>query len=196
MTRNGTMRQAGFAGTIRVVAAVAAVILPAIGVSQSADDPPARPANCTTDAHRQFDFWLGDWEVHDGEGQLQGHNRIAAGEAGCVLTEHWLGAGGSTGRSINYFHPGEGRWHQQWVSPGVIIRIAGTREGDVMRLTGDIYYFATGVSAPFRGTWTLLPDGRIEQLFEQSGDDGETWSLWFRGFYTRLDASAGGREAS
>jgi hypothetical protein len=181
------------------MAALAAILLPLAGQAQSAEETPAQPAPCTSGDHRDFDFWLGDWEVRSADGQLQGHNRIASVESGCAVTEHWLGAGGSTGRSINYFHPGEGRWHQQWVSPGVIIRIAGTRDGNAMRLSGDIFYIATGASAPFRGTWTLLPDGRVEQLFEQSADSGETWSTWFRGFYTRLgdatEAGLGAREA-
>lgn len=138
---------------------------------------------------RAFDFWLGDWVVHDADGQVLGHNRVTAAERGCVLIEHWLGAGGSSGRSINYFHPGDDRWHQHWVSPGTIIRIAGERDGDAMRLAGDIFYLATGVAADFRGTWTALPDGRVEQHFEQAAADG-TWSTWFRGWYTRLPDEA------
>ena len=30
-----------------------------------------------------------------------------------------------------------------------------------------------------------MDDGRVRQFFEQSNDEGETWSPWFEGFYTR-----------
>ena len=36
---------------------------------------------------------------------------------------------------------------------------------------------------PFRGTWTPLEDGVVRQHFEQSGDDGATWTTWFDGYY-------------
>ena len=37
----------------------------------------------------------------------------------------------------------------------------------------------------FRGTWTLLEDGRVRQFFEQSADQGKSWQAWFEGFYKR-----------
>src|SRR3954467_12481658 len=36
----------------------------------------AKLAPCGTPPYRQFDFWLGDWEVRSAAGQLLGHNRI------------------------------------------------------------------------------------------------------------------------
>jgi hypothetical protein len=54
-----------------------------------------------------------------------------------------------------------------------------------MRLVGQIRNVGGGATAPFRGLWTLLPDGRVRQFFEQSNDDGKTWVTWFDGYYTR-----------
>lgn len=134
---------------------------------------------------REFDFWAGDWEVRAADGTLAGNNRISREELGCVLIEHWEGASGGTGTSLNYFDPVAGRWVQRWVGVGVLIDISGRLEGGSMRLAGHVHYIATGDTRPFRGTWTLLDDGRVRQFFEESLDQGQSWQPWFEGFYSR-----------
>jgi hypothetical protein len=46
---------------------------------------------------------------------------------------------------------------------------------------------SNNLSAPFRGLWTLLPDGRVRQFFEQYDKDSESWAPWFEGFYTKTN---------
>jgi len=58
-----------------------------------------------------------------------------------------------------------------------------------MVLEGEIQDLAVGGGNKFRGTWTLLADGRVRQFFEESPDGGKTWNPWFEGFYTRREAS-------
>lgn len=141
------------------------------------------------DAFRQFDFWVGDWVVHTADGTHAGENRIVRAERGCVLTEHWSGNGGSSGMSINYFDHAEKEWVQVWTSAdGAQIDIRGNLTEEGMLLTGQIHYVSNGTTAPFRGLWTPLPDGRVRQFFEQSDDDGETWTPWFEGFYSRSES--------
>jgi hypothetical protein len=60
-----------------------------------------------------------------------------------------------------------------------------TDEG--MRLVGTLHGVGSDTTLPFRGLWTPLPDGRVRQFFEQSNDDGTTWTPWFEGFYTRTE---------
>ncbi len=142
------------------------------------------------EAFRQFDFWIGDWVVHSADGRLAGENRIERAQRGCVLTEHWSGIGGSSGMSINYFDHAEEEWVQVWTSAdGAQIDIRGNLTDEGMLLTGQIHYVSSGTTAPFRGLWTPLPDGRVRQFFEQSNDGGETWAPWFEGFYTRSETS-------
>jgi hypothetical protein len=138
--------------------------------------------------HRQFDFWLGNWEVHDPNGVLQGHNAITVTQKGCALEEHWQGIKGSQGQSINYFHPDQGQWLQLWHDAGAgIIDIRGGLQGVSMVLEGSIYYPGTRTEKPFKGSWTPLPDGRVRQHFEEQDDQGE-WQTWFDGFYTPVPA--------
>jgi tetratricopeptide (TPR) repeat protein len=131
----------------------------------------------------QFDFWKGDWVV-TANGLHAGKNKISVREHGCLLMEEWQGASGSTGVSINYYDPAKHKWVQQWLSAdGTLIHIEGGLRDGNMVLEGDAYYYGTGVRAPFRGTWTPLPDGRVRQYFEQSDDGGKTWNAWFDGYY-------------
>lgn len=150
--------------------------------------PAASP--CETDARfREFDFWVGEWDVRDGQGKLQGENSITRQEKGCVLVERWQGVQGSTGMSINYLDRTTDEWVQIWhAAGGYQIDIRGGLTDDGMLLRGTIHYIGSGQTAPFRGLWTPLADGRVRQFFEQSNDDGATWVPWFEGFYSRQSA--------
>ena len=140
---------------------------------------------------RAFDFWIGEWEVHIADGTPAGHNRIEAAERGCVLIENWTSATGGTGMSINYLDKSSDEWVQIWnAEGGSQINIRGGMTDDGMRLDGQIHYVASGTTAPFRGLWTPLPDGRVRQFFETSNDNGKTWVPWFEGFYTRVETSS------
>lgn len=137
---------------------------------------------------QDFDFWLGDWDVHLANGTFAGTNRVRGAEHGCVLLEEWASATGGTGRSINYFDAASGEWVQIWNDAGgsqINIRGGLTEYG--MRLTGQIHYVGRGLTAPFRGLWTPLPDGRVRQFFEQEAADGTGWTPWFEGFYSRQE---------
>jgi hypothetical protein len=135
---------------------------------------------------RDFDFWIGEWDVHLANGTPAGSNVIESIERGCALTEHWTSVNGGTGMSINYFDKASGEWVQVWnAESGGQINIRGGLTDDGMALEGYIHYVGNGTTAPFRGLWTSLPDGRVRQYFEQSNDEGQTWVPWFEGFYTR-----------
>jgi len=140
---------------------------------------------------KDFDFWIGEWDVHLANGTLAGSNVIEREEEGCVLIERWSSASGGTGMSINYLDKITDEWVQVWnASGGSQINIRGGLTDEGMALTGTIHYVANGTTAPFRGLWTPLEDGRVRQYFEQSNDGGETWVPWFEGFYTRREETA------
>ena len=45
-------------------------------VSFGANAQDAKPAPCSAPEHRQFDFWLGDWEVKGPAGKVAGRNMV------------------------------------------------------------------------------------------------------------------------
>ena len=140
---------------------------------------------------REFDFWVGSWDVHVGNGTFAGRNTIESAQRGCLLIENWSSATGGSGMSINYLDEASGEWVQIWNDgSGSQINIRGGLTDEGMLLEGTIHYVANDQTLPFRGLWTPLEDGRVRQYFEQGNADGTEWSPWFEGFYTRSDAAA------
>jgi hypothetical protein len=154
----------------------------------AADEPRPAPPPCTTAEHRQFDFWLGDWEVRDPDGKVVGRNRLASLHKGCVMSESWTGSGGFTGSSLNAYDGDRGKWHQTWAdSGGGLLLLEGGWGDGRMVLTGE----STGAGKPAEVTvnriaWQPLADGRVRQLWEASTDKGRTWTVVFDGYYTRM----------
>ena len=70
----------------------------------------AAAERCENPDYRAFDFWLGAWVVELADGRPAGTNRIEASKDGCVLHEHWTGASGGEGYSINFYDPGKDLW--------------------------------------------------------------------------------------
>ena len=140
---------------------------------------------CCSPIHAQFDFWIGSWAVYDTLGKKVGDNRIEKVEDGCLLTEHWRGSGGSTGRSFNFVEVSDSTWNQVWVdNGGNALRLKGGLTGRAMVMRGD---WVAGASGRYfhRITWTPGADSSVTQLWEVIGGDGKVQSVAFKGFYRR-----------
>ena len=145
---------------------------------------PAKPPGCTAPAHRQFDFWLGDWDVTDPKGKSVGRNRIVSHLDGCVLQENWSGTGGFSGTSLNAYDADRKTWHQTWVdNSGGLLQLDGEFAGGRMVLRGES--LDDGKKVVQRISWQTLPEGRVRQLWESSKDGGTTWTVAFDGYYAK-----------
>ncbi len=163
----------------------AAVLLAALALGASAADaqaPASKP--CETEQHRQFDFWVGDWQVTQADGTVAGTNRIEKILDGCVLKESWVGAGGGVrGESFNVY--AGGRWHQTWVdTAGRLLVLDGGLHDGKMVLAGTTPG-KDGGAVQHEIAWTPLEDGRVKQHWRVSRDGGESWNDVFVGFYAR-----------
>jgi hypothetical protein len=139
---------------------------------------------CSAPEYRQFDFWVGEWDVKTPKGTIAGTNRIERIEGGCALQENWRGTN-NTGRSINAYSPGDKKWHQFWIgSGGLVMHLSGVFTGDALRLEG-VVPMPSGQTIQHRLTFTKRADGTVRQFWENSADAGKTWSVLFDGVYTR-----------
>ncbi len=142
---------------------------------------------------RQFDFWIGDWDVTPfqsppgSNAPLLGTNRVEPILEHCVLLENWSGGGPapSAGKSMNFFDTNRRQWRQVWMADGGgSLDYAGSFTNGAMRFEG----------------WTLSPNGArvlqrltffpvhrdtVRQLFETSSDSGASWQPGFDGRYVR-----------
>ena len=164
-----------------------AVLIGSTSMTQGQTPPPAAPPPaCTTATHAQFDFWVGDWVVvRPDTGAELGRNTITKVSGGCALHEHWRGASGYEGHSLNAWDAKRAQWTQHWIgADGVVLRLAGGLRGGAMVLEGELPATAGGVQHQ-RITWTPRADGTVTQHWETSDDAGETWTTSFLGVYRR-----------
>jgi hypothetical protein len=132
-----------------------------------------RPAPCATPDHRAFDFWVGEWEVSDTSGKVIAASSVQLQANSCAVMEHWMPKGGPDGVSISWLEPADHKWHQRWVGGGGwITSFTGGLVGKSMVLNDDQPKPAGSLG---RMTYTLLPDGRVNQTVETSTDGGKSW---------------------
>ena len=187
----GIDRRARMGGAVTICAA-----LLAIGDASpvGAQTPPAPPSSsapriavCDSVRYREFDFWIGRWEVRTPDGRIAGHSHIEKTPSGCAVQERWVSAGGGHGISLNFYDRSTSQWHQVWVDGrGGVLRLAGQRDGAAMVLRGTAPN-GLGRSQVQRITWSPLPGGRVRQLWETS-DDGVQWKTSFDGEYRPVAA--------
>jgi hypothetical protein len=141
-------------------------------------------AACEDPAYRQFDFWLGQWQVHTPDGKLAGTNGITREYGGCVLHERYTTPRGYSGESLNMYDAGRKVWHQTWVdNEGVLLLLEGRLIDGRMRMEGQ-NAGDDGKITKHRITWTPNPDGSLRQLWESTDATGR-WITAFDGRYTK-----------
>lgn len=145
----------------------------------------AMAAPCEGPAHREFDFWLGAWQVRTPDGKLAGSNRIESEYDGCVLHERYDTGRGYRGESLNIYDAGRKVWHQSWVdNTGTLLLLEGRRVGGRMVLEGQTAGEGAAPPTRHRITWTPNADGSVRQLWESTDEQGH-WTTAFDGLYTR-----------
>jgi len=146
---------------------------------------------CTDGAHRQFDFWIGDWDVFDVEWPtvIVAHARLELILNGCVLHEVYEGVGGHKGESFSIYDGTRDTWHQTWVNDqGYLLAIEGRLHGEAMILQG-VDQLPDGKPRQVRGEWRTEQHG-LREVAVRSTDGGATWVPWFDILFLRHKPSA------
>jgi hypothetical protein len=161
---------------------------------------PTKPFDCSAPEHRQFDFWIGEWDVTpnaataqpdtppSAAGRKPASNVVERAHNGCVLIENWDDRAGGTGQSFNLYDRVSKRWHQTWVdSNGGLHEYWGELKDGQMVFMGQVPLPAT---SRFQGRRTIrlsfIPMGpdQVRQFSESLNSDG-TWSVNYDLIYTR-----------
>jgi len=141
-------------------------------------DRAVRP--CKYDAAaRQFDFWIGNWDVKTTQGQLAGTNNVVLLEDGCLIEENWIGSLGGTGKSMNFYDTQTKKWRQIWVDStgGSTLFVGEMKDGSMVydaEKTGT-----DGKRFLSRLTFTPIDKTHVRQHGERSDDTGKTWNTTF-----------------
>ena len=160
----------------------AAFFLAAAQTATPAPAPPAAPPPpaCATPQHRQFDFWVGAWDVYPtGTDRLVAHSLIERRYDGCAIRENWMPLRGQGGGSFSAWRPGTSSWRQTWVdSSGAWVEFTGGMDGEAMVLTGP-WAGPNGGVGLVRMRYTRAANGAVRQHGQVSTDNGTTWTNSF-----------------
>jgi len=152
--------------------------------------PAAKPGPCDSRPHRQFDFWVGRWDVSPtGQAKVVAHSLIESLYGGCAIRENWMpiGPGGGNGGSLSSYVAADQTWRQTWVdSSGSRAEFKGGWTGQAMVITGP--WPLPNRARLVRMTYTPNADGSVRQAGEASFDDGRTWQPSFDFTYRKARA--------
>lgn len=153
----------------------------------------AQKSPCSDPIFRDFDFWIGKWEVYGKNGKQAGTSKISLILDSCVILEEWTSSSipntlTYTGKSFNTYNTATKQWQQTWVdntgNTTEFLRGEGTK--------GQIVFHADRVSDPKgkiflrRLTFTKINDSKVRQFGERSDDQGMTWTSEYDLEYRRL----------
>ncbi|MBX7172424.1 MAG: tetratricopeptide repeat protein [Pyrinomonadaceae bacterium] len=135
---------------------------------------------------RQFDFWIGEWDVFNPAGQKAGINIVQSFSEGCGLMENWTGTIGGNGKSINYYDASTGKWYQHWIgSGGGAVRYEGNFIDGAMRFEG-FTVGQNGQKTLNKLTFFKIDENTVRQLAEVSTDEGKNWTVSYDFKYVRM----------
>jgi hypothetical protein len=147
-------------------------------VAQVTPLSPSDPSFCPfRAAARQFDFMLGTWQVHQGDGNgAQGTATFTTDLNTCLVEETFSGPSEYEGVSFNTFDVFTQHWLRTWVdSDGRRIVMTGGRDATgAMVLQGE-RPGAGGRTIGVRITWRPVSATEVRQTWEFSRDGGASW---------------------
>jgi hypothetical protein len=142
--------------------------------------------NTISPEKRQFDFWLGDWNLTWGDGQT-GTNRIEALWNGEVIQENFDGQPSMElkGMSVSTYDPALGKWRQTWVdSDGSYIDLTGEFNNNQM-----ILYTTRKIEdamVQFKMIFYNIAHDSFDWSWERS-TDGQNWTPSWQIHYERAN---------
>ena len=143
---------------------------------------------CCAEAYRGFDFWLGDWTVHDTTGKQVGTNLIQYMHDSCVIQENYANAKGYTGTSYNFYNAADSSWNQTWVDNqgGSLILKGRVKEGKMV-MHSNMLPSPKGGKYFHEIIWYSTEKGTVMQVWKVFKEDGNLIQLAFKGEYRRKE---------
>ncbi|GAN00492.1 hypothetical protein U91I_04158 [alpha proteobacterium U9-1i] len=149
---------------------------------------PTRPAGCTSPESRQFDFWIGEWDVSPSgqDNMVLAESSITLHDQGCVIIENWRPPTGSHGRSINIYDSVDQQWHQTYAGAGGRRAVyAGAFADGVMSLRNMGAPAANAPPGDRRMNFRAVDQNTVRQWGERFDQATNAWVVTFDFTYRR-----------
>jgi hypothetical protein len=148
---------------------------------QPGGGPPATPDPCVAPQQKQFDFWLGEWDLTwpgAKPGEVgHGTNSITRVMDGCVVEENFSGGDSMhlRGKSLSVYVPRAGKWKQTWVdNEGGYLKFVGEFKDGMMILAREATR-PDGTRILQRMVFKNITPRQFDWSWEFSKDGGNTW---------------------
>ncbi len=134
---------------------------------------------------REFDFWIGEWNVYTTFGNKAGESKIEKILNQCVILENWKNTAGRQGKSFNIINSNTGDWEQTWVddSGNTTEFKKGKYENNVLSFLAEGKDQKNQIQHQ-RLTFYKNDDGTVRQLGEISGN-GTDWQISYDLLYKK-----------
>ena len=171
----------GFRRVLLLAAIVAWLVLAAASTLAAVD-----AGSCSANSgSRQMDFWLGDWTVTYPGMPGSANSTVSLTLDKCLLNEMWDGGKGHSGENLFAYSSDDKSWHGMFADNQGRVHVF---EGKVANGSAEF----TGLSRGPDGKEVLnrirvvrLAENKVEQSWEKSNDRGGTWTMEFKGEYSR-----------
>ena len=154
------------------------------GYSQQAVQHPC----AANPVYRQFDFWIGEWDVFAVSGKKAGDSKIELILDSCIILENWKSSGSDyAGKSFNTYNTSSKQWQQTWVDNkgGSTEFLEGRYENNKMIFMTNSFVFSKDTMAVRKLTFYNLTPGKVRQHGEISKDNKLTWQTEYDLEYRR-----------
>ena len=191
------LRILAFAGAMGLAGAVLAQKAPAKKATPSpspaatpspavAPSPTQAPsAACAGTQYRQFDFWLGEWDLVSPDGKKLAENKVVSILGGCAIQENGGSPESGQRMSVSAYDPATRHWHQTLIDDGgALLNLEGDFINGKMVLVGERPSLKEkGGTVTHRITWTATPDHRVRKSWDFSTNGGRLWRPVSDGYY-------------
>lgn len=147
---------------------------------------------CTAPAYRQFDFWIGEWDVYGKNGSKAGDSKISLILDSCIILEEWTSAGSNqglryAGKSFNTWNRNSRQWQQTWVdnTGGTTEYLEGKYDDQKIIFLTKPFTFTKDTMAIRKLTFYNLSNDKVRQLGEISKNNGNSWQTEYDLEYRR-----------
>jgi hypothetical protein len=172
-------------GVTNALLFLAVAVSPCLAAA-SARTAPDRPP-CAANAHGHgLDFWLGDWKITDGEQPGYATSVVSLELGKCLVVENWNDGAGHRGQNLFGYNVDSKTWSGIFADNRGRIHIFD--HGTVAAGNAEFYGASDGPNGRTilnRISIVRMRSGNVEQTWQQSADNGTTWTTVFQGKYSR-----------
>jgi hypothetical protein len=139
-------------------------------------------------ANRQLDFWLGDWKIGAEGSSGNAHSTVSPSLDKCLIVENWDGGRGHYGQNVFGYSADDKSWYGMFAdNEGRVHVFTSGKVGDGTAEFEGTSRGPNGENILNRVRVIRVNPNKVEQTWEKSNDNGATWSVVFRGEYSRAN---------